>query len=494
MVTLVAARKEPTFEGRTAREWARELPNEGGLGEASPALKALLKMGPDGFSEAARLLRSEASWLERLSEWAHPRSPGWLRGFFPPRPVNPETRAAVARALDDGGMLAAGQIPALGRALSDPDRIVRQRAAIALWHFGPLATNASAALVEALRHPDEQARSFASLALAETKPPLVTMPSLIGLLSSPGTCANGARALGAFGPAGSNAQPQLIARLRHSYEVWLPISGDPIAAKDELNRETQSRYRLAEAIGKIGTGAEQAVPALMHALDDTNSFVHSAAAVALGQFGPSPAARNTLPKLGILLDRLENGNRARTRAEVTFAMWRIDPSHESRLVETLLKSLSDFRTVQLFEEMGPAAKSALPALQAGLREGALNSQVNRAVSIWRITGKTNGVLEVVTGVALNPTNAYPHFALLQWCRMQTESREPMDALIRLAGGSDARTRDGCLQYFARLGPVARPALPVVKRWLADSNSSVRGSAGKAWLAIAPEEVSALMGK
>ena len=494
IVTLVAARKEPTFEGRTAREWARELPNEGALGEASPALKALLKMGPAGFSEAARLLRPEASLIERFSEWAHPRSPAWLRGFLPPRPVSAETRAAVARGLDYGGMLAAGQIPALGRALRDPDRNVRERAAIALWHFGPLATNASAALVEALRHPDEHTRSLATLALSEAKPPLGTMPTLVGLLSSPVTCANGARALGAFGPTGSNAQPHLIARLRHSYEVWHPVSADPVTAQDELNRETQCRYRLAEAIGKIGTGAEQAVPALEPALKDTNTFVHAAAAVALGKFGPSPAARGALPQLGILLDRLESGNLARTRADVTFAMWRIDPSHESRLTETFLKPNFDYSAVLLIEAMGPAAKSVLPAMQAGLRDGALNSKVNRAVAIWRISGETNGVLEVVTGAARDPTNAYPHFALLQWCRMQPESPEPMEALIRLAGNQDAQRRQDCLQIFARLGPVARPALPFVKRWLADSNYPLRDLAGKTWLAIAPDEVAALMEK
>jgi hypothetical protein len=154
--------------------------------------------------------------------------------------------------------------------------------------------------------------------------------------------------------------------------------------------------------------------------------------------------------------------------------------------------MGDFRTTELFVEMGPGARSALLALQTDLRKGTLHQQVNRAVSLWKITGQTNGVLEVVVGAARNPTNAFPHYALLQWCRMQPESREPMAVLMKLAESKEARIREACLQYFARLGPVARPALPIVKQSLADPSSSMRRSAGKAWLSIAPEEVTALI--
>jgi HEAT repeat protein len=51
----------------------------------------------------------------------------------------------------------------------------------------------------------------------------------------------------------------------------------------------------AQALGKMGPGAKDAVPALTKALGDQNALLRLCAARALGEIGP--AAKDALPKL-----------------------------------------------------------------------------------------------------------------------------------------------------------------------------------------------------
>lgn len=60
-------------------------------------------------------------------------------------------------------------------------------------------------------------------------------------------------------------------------------------------KDPTARVKAAVAIGEIGPGAKEAVPALVATLKDRDVSVRAAAAYSLGQIGPD--AKGALPEL-----------------------------------------------------------------------------------------------------------------------------------------------------------------------------------------------------
>jgi HEAT repeat protein len=162
-----------------------------------------------------------------------------------------EVRQTAAEALGRLGKDARPATEPLTAALKDKSDTVRAAAAEALGRIGPDAKDAAPALVEALRDKkaDRSVRLFAAFALGRIDP---TPPNLA------------------------------------------------VAALGEVLRDAESpaevRKAAADSLGLLGKGAEDAVPALAEALNDTkNVEVRRSAAVALAQIG-SPAVK-ALPEL-----------------------------------------------------------------------------------------------------------------------------------------------------------------------------------------------------
>jgi HEAT repeat protein len=99
---------------------------------------------PDDFTVSGRTLDE---WLEAQSD------------------SQPEVRSRAARALSNVGPAVPEVVPALIRALEDPDAGVRSQAALALLKFGPAAREAIPALEEAQSDSDESVRDLAGKAL-----------------------------------------------------------------------------------------------------------------------------------------------------------------------------------------------------------------------------------------------------------------------------------------------------------------------------------------
>ena len=113
-------------------------------------LLAVLLLGcgqriPDDFTVSGRTLDD---WLEAQSD------------------SRPDVRARAVRALSNVGPVVPEVVPALIRALEDPDAGVRRQAVLALLKFGPQAKDAIPALEEAQSDGDETVRTLASQALA----------------------------------------------------------------------------------------------------------------------------------------------------------------------------------------------------------------------------------------------------------------------------------------------------------------------------------------
>ena len=99
---------------------------------------------PDDFTVSGKTLDE---WLEAQSD------------------SQPEVRVRAVRALSNVGPVVPEVVPALIRALEDPDAGVRGQAALALLKFGPDAKEAIPALEAAESDSDETVREWAGKAL-----------------------------------------------------------------------------------------------------------------------------------------------------------------------------------------------------------------------------------------------------------------------------------------------------------------------------------------
>jgi HEAT repeat protein len=156
---------------------------------------------------------------------------------------DPEVRGRLAAldALEAMGEDAAPAIPALAKALSDPDRFVRWAASRILRKLAP-------------------------------KEPQVVVPALTARLVEPDLDVRIAAitALERYGAAAKGAVPALTQAVNR---------GDP-----------ESRMAVLRALDAIGTDAVPALPAIAAALNDDSPRVRAVAAEVLGHFGPRAAA------------------------------------------------------------------------------------------------------------------------------------------------------------------------------------------------------------
>jgi HEAT repeat protein len=204
-------------------------------------------------------------------------------------------RCAAAWALGNIGPAAKDAVPALSARLGD--MAVRAGAAWALRKIGP---DAVPALVAALRHEDCDARWLALDTLQEigwvTKD---AVPEFIDILRHrpPGNA--GWDYVTVLGQIGPDAIPALIAALRDedvrewASEALAAIGSATVPALSAALRDEDwnVRYWAADALGKIGGAAKDAVPALSAAMRDEDKRVRYWAYSALQHVDGGAAAR-----------------------------------------------------------------------------------------------------------------------------------------------------------------------------------------------------------
>ena len=192
--------------------------------------KAVREFRSDAISgeDAVKRLGGPERAAHRLETYL--RLPRWMK----------TDREAATFLLGDCGPTA---VPALEKALADPDAAVRYYAAAALGRLGPEAKAAVPALIKLLADADANVRWRA------------------------------ARALGDIGPEAKSAVPALVKAL-----------ADP---------DADVRYCAAWALGDIGPAAKAAVPALKKVLEnkDEDKAVRDNARWALEKIGGKTGSR-----------------------------------------------------------------------------------------------------------------------------------------------------------------------------------------------------------
>jgi hypothetical protein len=162
-----------------------------------------------------------------------------------------EERAEVVRAIGCFGEDGLTATSPVAEALADPDPQVRAAAAWALSQMAPKGASAIPDLAKALSDATPRVRALAALALEAIGPAAAqTVPELVRTLNDPVDYVrvSAADALGSMGSAGRRAVQPLAERLLVK------------------NEEVMVLRSVAGALGNIGPGAKEALPALRQTL------------------------------------------------------------------------------------------------------------------------------------------------------------------------------------------------------------------------------------
>lgn len=375
-----------------------------------------------------------------------------------------------------------GVVYALDSLLLDRDPNVRLSAARALIDIGPSASGATSALRVALKDESLDVRAAAASALAVTAPHSRTaIPALLAALrADDNDKVVKLRVIGALGRFGADARaavPYIIPALEDHEEAVKhntlaraaaraldgigPAAAEAVPAliKSVKSADSLVQAHAIEALGGIGPAHPDVLPALFRLLKATDpKWFPDAAARSLGRIGPP--AKAAVPEL---LDLLKaRGRKARSDCqEFLTALASIAPESDavlSAVVDILndKKANPDLRTgtIHTLEKIGPAAKAAVPALIAALKE--------------TLSGFSAGNREPIHA-ALVAVGADAAPALAEFLR----------------GKEDESLRRIAIRILADMGPTAKAAIPVLRELARDAERFTRGEAAAALKRIEP---------
>jgi HEAT repeat protein len=373
----------------------------------------------------------------------------------------------------DGDEGDATAVPALVAALRDSDQFMRGYAADALASIGPVAKDAVPALLAALNDPrDEEhlhARYKAALALAQIGPDAkVALPALVKALGDEERSVRYAAAsvLCGMRADAAEAAPALIKLLGSDYSMF----GD-------------SRSGMRASIMDIGTGV---IPALIEALGDDSVKVRDFAATILGQFGPVasdavPAledlgSASALGRIGVAaipaLTRLLGHADAKTRMLAAVALLRFGPD-ASPAIPSLAKALADKNAgvrrhaSRALGSIGVAAKKSARAVAAVLSDEDPQARVYAAEALWRITGEAREQVEILIRLLDEEGWIVPSGAARSLGEIGPDAVEAVPALAKLLTHRNHLVRGPVAEALGRIGPGARAALPALEEALED---------------------------
>jgi HEAT repeat protein len=368
------------------------------------AVEALGKIGPEAAPAVpalVKLLKTKKAFVEEGSSEEERKKRQWWHD---------DVRAKAATALGRIGAEAKAAVPALVDALKEERNDIGGQAAEALGRFGPDAKEAMPALLrrwpgyvpaEAVWRIDGQLQMVVPAILQALELPNVdvqeegkklltaigprAVPAITKALTSGSTnqrC-KFAQALGRLGPDLSFAAPALLEAMKDKEDY---VRRDAVEALKKIvpegnqatisaliqalkDKEAMVRSEAAAALGRIGPQAQRAVPALTLALKDKDELVRDEAAQALGFVGP--AAK---PALAALVEVIEEA-KGKARLTAICAVAKIDGEHPGGM-PTLIAALDDKKiepevrklALNALIQIGPAARSAVPALIRVLKE------------------------------------------------------------------------------------------------------------------------------
>jgi len=314
--------REPEYQGRRLSAWLRDLiaPDPA---LHLPARQAILALGTNALPALERHLQARDSWLGQLVTTAQGRLPYrlWVAAMQATRARNAlERRWQAAAALNALGPAAAPALPALARALEDPEPRVVTNAAEALGQIGPPAWPA---LTRALHSTNEHTFNAAAYALSRAGPAASNVaPQLVAVFletSSP----RRERLTPLLAALGDTAVSALGAHLAHTNAAWADLAARTLRAMilrefaalrgvAALLKHPDARVRAgaARVLGGQALWPRTSVNGLVAALEDPAPAVRLAAAEALAEAATwTDLVTNAVPALRRLAASAEPAER-----------------------------------------------------------------------------------------------------------------------------------------------------------------------------------------
>ncbi len=294
---------------------------------------------------------------------------------------------------------------------------------------------------------------------------------------------------------GTNAVPYLIKLAGTRYSPPRMLLG-ALAREPDLVflHLPQQEYKIEMSIWAfrlLGPQAKPAVPALIHLLNEGNSWTRMDAAACLARIGP--AAESAVPAL---LAGLQTTN-INSRDYQSFRYW----------------------SLFALGEIGPAAQSAIPQLAA------MTNDVSARLALMKIRGESvQGFIEQLKDmsdpkswaeaawlVGSMSTNAEPAIPLLLQALAKTNlgpqpaaigalgqiHRQPdlcVPAIIPFLRSTNLNLRQTAIYAIRNFGDAAKPAVPDVLRCLNDSDAWIRQQATNALRTIDSATAATVLGK
>lgn len=372
-------------------------------------------------------------------------------------------RASAAQQIGQLGAEAAEAVPALVKAVADPDPQVRVYAA---WALARLSTDAEPAVPALIDMLDDAAQPavgppgwvMASYALGQIGPGAV--PALAKAVQShdPLVCRGAGSALHLIGAEARPAVPALMKVL-------------------EEGHSSDTRISAIYALKGIGPEAKAAVPLLIKALDCEDFHTQYFAAQALGAMGKE--AQAAVPALR----RKVKEGVASVRRHAAAALGDIGAAIGEEGVQTLIEALHDplepvrEKAVIALSKLGALAEPAIPVIRQALAGRTLAARAQAARTLWRLTGEADealGILMVEMDEARDPLTAAEVLG-----EMGPAAAPAVDVLTQRLSSRDADIRLYAARALGRIGAPAQAAIEQLKGLLEDSEKDVRQAAAEA---------------
>ncbi len=302
-------------------------------------------------------------------------------------------------------------------------------------------------------------------------------------------------------------------------EVLTGLLGD----KDADTRELAGKV-LRSSVGRMGSKAKEAVPALVEAMGDTKDPERSTrvyAAQALGRMGAE--SRAAIPALReVVLDL--GGWDSSPACAAARALWGIGPEGRAIVPELMERLGSEDaetreRAAVALGGMAPGAKMAIPALAELLGDEDSDVRFAAATALLDMRSEIEGALPAVTKImrsedadrrssaSLILDSMGPRAVPLLTEMLRHEEDDVREMAVGLAGqmGPDAaetipvlvelmkdtdeehyRISSDAVYALREMGPAAKVAIPELTEMLGHADLSVRSRAAEALLEMRPE--------
>jgi len=321
----------------------------------------------------------------------------------------------------------AGRFVSLKFTLADPSVRIRLTAITVLHNLGPLAGTNAPALVDCLKDKEIVIRRRAAIALGVIHAyPEQVVPALLAAMDDPdpGTggessvCECAVRSIAYFGPRGHAALPELLKRFETS---------DDLELKDAL----------LYTIPRLQAEPARTIPFLRNLLNnpDTERF-RSSAARGLAEFGVQ--AQDCVPDL---LEALKCANLR-------------EPKRKDGTQEAVLYALGS---------MGQAGSKQLPTIIAVCQDRFTSGSVKQAAidAIARLGKNAEDAVPFLISCLNDPQ--YSPFSSHIAIALRNIGRPALEPLLENFSAQSGQPHLGhTIRALAALGPLARPALPLLE--------------------------------